>query len=314
MTGVLTSVAQVILGVSPAIFVFSVTLLGTAIEQSQREEKAARENAKAQLQDKIDKVEIALKKAREDGNTTDLTAEVEELTQKKAIEEEEIEKIKKKYRRIDLLNTVVLPSIAALLVLIIAFVSSKVFFRYSLEIFIGIEALLVGFALFKLYLSLEIVQSISSGKREDEQLARIKEVIKLALSEHEQDNKEEARVIFDDVAFPLNAGPSQELEFNFKVGLAKGATLYHAEIWFYIPDEFNLIQPSEEESWRQPANYSLPNIRTVRVSLGTVSIGPFVPRSLKIKTPVAAGKYSLRYVVKGEGYFGTAKDVSILVG
>ncbi|MDP3836490.1 MAG: hypothetical protein Q8Q67_00010 [bacterium] len=307
----LSGLAYVLLAISPAIFVFAVTLLGTAIEKSQNEEKAARENAKTDAQIEIDEVETALKKARQDGDTTSLTAKLEALKIKKSSAEKEISNIRNKYKRINLLNTVIIPCVLFILVITLnlsVFISENIIFRFTISI---IQILLIFIGVWRLYRSLQLIQIISANKKESDQYHHLKEAIKVALNEHKQDNQEEAIVQFVDKAFPLNVVASMELEINFRAKLIKGSTLKNAFVWFYVPDGFELIRPPEASSWRQP---SLENIRTVQISLNTLSIGPATPRSLKIKTPSAPGKYTIKYAVRAEGYYGESKDIAILVG
>ena len=304
-----------LLAVSPAIFIFSVTLLGTAIEQSQSEERAARENAKTDVQKEIDDIDAALKKARKDGDTTNLATKLDELTNKRSGFEKEIVKLRKKYGRINLNNTVLYPCASFLLVILISPLMIYVAEDFRLEFLVlVVQFLLASFGLFKLYKSLDLVQVISASKKESDQFARLKDAIKTSLSEYYQSIKEETAVEFVDKAFPLNVTASMELEIRFRVTLTKGSALKNAFVWFYVADGFDLVDPSETSAWRQPANHSLPNIRTVQISLGTLSIGPATPRKIILKTPATPGKYLLRYAVRAEGYYGTSKDLTVLVG
>ena len=310
----LSSLSCVLLGVSPAIFVFTVTLLGTAIDNAKNEENAARENAKADVQKEIDELEIALDKARKDGDTTELNTKMNELKSKKLGAEAEIISIKKKYSRINLFNTVLIPCISFILVIMLSafiFFLDNIYFRV---IIFTVQFLLLCFGIFKLYISLSLVQIISANKKEGDYLLRLKESIKAALEEHRQNNKEEAVVEFVDKSFPLNVVALMELAIKFRVKLIKGATLKNSFVWFYIPDGFELINPSEAESWRQPMDSSFPNMRTVQIALNTLNIGPATPGTLKIKTPQSLGKYIIKYRVRAEGYSSAVKELTIFVG
>jgi len=306
----------VFLAISPTVFVFSVTLLGDAIERSQQEEKAARENDKKNIQDDITKVEKALQSAKKDGNTTTLTDELEDLKKKQTQTEKKINDIKIKYSSIDFSNTVLYPCAAFLLSLaarpLIVFFGDKN--QFSSVLVIVSQLLLISYGIIKIYKSLRLVQEISANKKEGEHYDRLKETFKLALFEYYQSNKEDVLVEFIDKAFPLNVATSMELAINFRVKLTKGSVLQNACVWFYVSDGLELIDPPEKDSWRQRSDYTPPNIRTVKISLGTLSIGPWTPRILKLKTPATAGKYLLRYAVRADGYFGSMKDLTLLVG
>jgi uncharacterized protein YfaP (DUF2135 family) len=69
-----------------------------------------------------------------------------------------------------------------------------------------------------------------------------------------------------------------------------------------LPDDITLIRPSESVSWRQEEDYGSPNKKTVKVLIGDVNIGPYIPGILKIKAPNAPGTYPIYYRLYGEGY------------
>ena len=85
-------------------------------------------------------------------------------------------------------------------------------------------------------------------------------------------------------------------------------------MWFFVPDEFGLISPAEDKRWRQGSNYVVPNIRTVKVVIGKVSIGPFSPATLKIKCPHAEGEYFLFYKIYGDDYENKRTEAKIIIG
>lgn len=313
IAGLLSNISFILLTIAPTVFVFSVTLLGTAIEKSQQEEKSARENDKENLKKEIDDIEKSLKQVRRDGNTVTLDSKLEVLRKKQGKSEENINEIKIKYSRINLNNSVIYPCVALLLVVLsnpLIVVFQNQFLGFSLVIFS--EILLVIYSTIKIYQSLILVQQISENKKESESYSKLKDTIKLALEEYDQGKKEEVSVIFIDKAFPLNTTTSTELEIEFKLKLQKGHILNNVYVWFFVADGFDLLNP--KEFWKQDSDYDPPSIRTVRVRIGTVSEGRFWPGTLKIKTPASSGKYFLRYKVLGDGFSGSQKDLSILVG
>ncbi len=192
--------------VSPTIFIFCVTLLGDAIEKAQLEEKAARENDAKGNKEEIEGIEKIIVKAKIDGDTTGLTKKLEHLKKNKKSIEARLEKIKNKYDRISLKNTVTIPVLAFVLVLgsipIVEYGNQK--FSVSGSIALLFLLLIFIFGIAKLYWSLQLVQSISASKRQSETYDRVRETIKLALTEHEQSKKEEVNVTFTEKAFPLN--------------------------------------------------------------------------------------------------------------
>lgn len=306
----------VLLAISPTVFVFSVTLLGTAIERAQQEEKAARENDKTNIQKEIDEIEISLKRAKQNGDTTELTSKLEQLKKKQIETEKKIKEIKIKYNSINLTNTVLCPCFAFVLLLVISPLGSfsENINILSLYLIIFSQLLLLSYGTVKIYRSLKLIQEINANKKESEYYTHLRDTFKLALQEYYQGVKEEVSVEFIDKAFPLSAATSTELIINFRVKLIKGSVLNNLSVWFFISDGFELILPLEDESWKQASDYDPPNIRTVRIKIGTLSVGPYTAGILKIKTPSNPGKYLLRYKVYADGYAGSAKDLTILVG
>lgn len=312
----LGSISMALLVIAPTIFIFSVTLLGTAIDKSQQEEKAARENDKENLKKEIDEIEASLKEARQNGDAQTLTTKLEGLKEKQTKLGKKIDKIKTKYSSIDLNNGVIYPCGAFFLAylsgyLVELFKNEKFFI---LLILIFSITLLILYGLIKIYKSLWLIQQISANKKESEIFSNLKQSIKLALQEHEQDKKGEVSIEFVEKAFPLNIPPLTELDINFRVKLSKGSILQNANIWFFVPDGFDLINPDEKSAWKQGPDYDPPNIRTVKIQLDNLSVGPYKSRTLKVRTPLNPGKYLLRYKVYADGFYGPLKDLSILVG
>jgi hypothetical protein len=117
LSGELAKVAYILLPISPGVFVFSVTLLGSAIERSQNEEKAARENSKSQIDKEISEIDKALSKAKKNGDTTELAGKLLDLKKQRKVFDREIIKIRNKYAQINLINTVLLLVLLFLLLL-----------------------------------------------------------------------------------------------------------------------------------------------------------------------------------------------------
>lgn len=311
----LNSVSLTLFAIAPAIFIFRVTLLGTAIEKAQQEEKAARENDKANLQKEIDEIEKSLPKIRLDGDATALTEKLEELKGRQKNSDKKIKEIKIKYNRINLHNSVLYPCAALLLAVVVgSFVSplsTQPLLAYILTLS---QIVLVIYGILKICMGLLLVQEISANKKESETYTKIKETIKVALNEHEQGKKEEVNVEFIDKAFPLNTTLSSELNLRLRIKLTKGSVLNNVYVWFFVSDGFELLEPKESDAWKQAPDYDPPNIRTVKIKIGTLSVGPYAPGKLKLKTPANPGKYLLRYKVSADGYSSSAKDLWVHVG
>lgn len=315
--GLINNISTTLLVISPTIFVLGVTLLGNAIEKSRQEEKAARESESSTIKKEIVDVEKSLNKAKKDGDTTDVYNSLEALRKRQKNTNDKIKGIKIKYNSINLLNTVIYPCIALLLALIFNQYSFSLFKQIediSMYKILSLSIILILYSLYKIYKSLKLIEEISSNKKESEYYDQIIRCIKDALTQYEQTKKENASIEFTNKSFPLNITCSAEMEIEFMVTLAKGSVLNNTEVWFFIPDGFDLIQPPESKSWRQSPDFVPPGIRTVKIELGKVNIGRSSPGKLKIKTPSVAGKYSLRYSLQGDGYDGPTQELKLIVG
>ncbi len=313
-----TDITTTLLVVSPAIFVLGVTLLGNAIEKSKQEEKAARESESTKIKKDIEEVEKSLDKAKKDGDTTKIYKSLSKLKDKQKDTERKIKEIKIKYNSINLYNTVVCPWVSLLLAL---FVNQYSQFTYKNAgtswLFwagIALQVVFVAYGAFKIYKSLQLIEEISSSKKESDYFDQFVQSIKSALTQYEQSKKEEVSIEFIDKAFPLNVVCSADLKIDFRVKLEKGTMLENVSVWFFVPDGFELLKPAESESWRQGADFTPPNIRTIKVVLGKISIGPYKSSSFKVKTPSIPGKYSIRYNIKGDGYAGPNQEIKLIVG
>ena len=263
----------------------------------------------------IDEIEKSLSQARKDGDTSQLTGKVEELKAKQKNSDKKIRGVKIKYSRINLYNSVLYPCAALLLAVGASSFAPLLERQVLLEyILISSQVALVIYSILKICMGLLLVQEISVNKKESETYTKIKETIKVALNEHEQSKKEEISIEFPDKAFPLNTTLSSELSLRLRAKLIKGSVLSNVYVWFFVSDGFELIEPNEDDVWKQAPDYDPPNIRTVKVKIGTLSVGPYTPGNLKLKTPATPGKYLLRYKVYADGYSGSAKDLWIHVG
>lgn len=310
----LVKFAVIFSAIAPAVFIFSVTLLGAAISKAEQEEKDTRMNDKENLTNEISEIERSLDEAKNSGDTTLLNSKVENLKKQQKETENKISEIKQKYNAINLSNTVIYPLGAFILSISLGIILNELQFNVTeyLVIFLLQFGVLI-YGVHKLYKSLELVEEISTHKDENKHYKLIKEAHVQALEEFQKSREEEVEFTFVSKKFPLNASTDMEIKIPFRVKLSKGSMLKNASVWFYIADGLELIKPLEANSWRQSSDYDPPNIRTVRVGLGDLSVGPNTPRELVIKTPNYTGKFLIRYSVNADGYSGDINDIYIEV-
>lgn len=312
----LGQIAYSAMAVPTAIYVFGVTLLGTAIERAQQEESNAKSNELKMVADEIAGLERNLKEVKVNGNTNEVANQIRHLQKNQNKNRKKIGKIKSKYSRIDVSNTVVLPSLAfivsGLLGQLENLVDASKYFWLPYTLLL-IQAALLIFGFIKIYLSLSLIQEIISTKKESESADRLKKAVKEGLAEYYQGLANRASIKFVDKKFPLSTAPSTELEMPFRVRLEQGSVLSDFAVWFFIPEGFELITPPEKESWRQTTDYDLGNIRTIKVTIPRLSIGPSFTKTIVLKTPPNHGTYSIRYKCYAEGFQGPSETIKILV-
>jgi len=155
--------------------------------------------------------------------------------------------------------------------------------------------------IFRVIKALRLVQEISLIN-EEFQIKKMSTAFSNALIGHDKSKEPELDISFRDISLPIRTKINTNLTINFRVKLTNGSYVEDVYVWFYVPDGFVLIKPSENESWRQGADFTIPNIRTVKVHMGKVSIGPYTPGNINLQTPSVCGEYILIYKIFGTGY------------
>ncbi len=91
------------------VFIFTVTLLGSAIHQTKLEESKAKEQQKIDYELKINDMENKIKEAKKTGDTSELETELSTILENKKEFENQIKKINKKYSLIQFKEAVIFP-------------------------------------------------------------------------------------------------------------------------------------------------------------------------------------------------------------
>jgi len=301
--------------IPPQIFVFSVTLLGNAIENSQQEEKIARENEIAEIYEKIENLMSSAKEAKRTRDTGNISEQLNTLSVQQKMAKKKIGQIRSKYERINFKNLVIIPSTYLFMaffldgfVVPLLHISTPV-----LIIMMFINVVFLFLSLRKAYLALALIQEISANKKESQHYVRIKEVIVSALRQNKEEDKSEALVEFNDIKFPLSVSPNSERKLTYGISLKNGNGLEDVYIWFYLPDSFKLIEPSEDTSWRQTASSFAPNYKTVKIKVK--DLVPTISNigSIKFTVPDSGGSYSVWYQVTAKGYSSDREEMTFMV-
>ena len=312
-----TLLASLLLSILVPFFVFTTTLLGSASTRIKEEEERARGQDKKEFDERIKKVEDELRKSQESGDIKELKDKLDELIENRKKSEEHIKAIRQKYDSIKLHGVVIYPGASFLLSCILA-TGASVYLNdsYYLSLVLWIAALVfLAHGIRAVYIALARVQEIATASEEyriREHSRMLEQAFSSALASHEEKKKEVLKIDFVDTTFPISSGLGKELEIPFRVRLTQGKIVRSVDIWFFVPDGFDLLEP--DAFWRQAKEFTVPNIRTFKVLLGDISIGPYRPGSLKVKTPGVPGEHKMLYSIRGEGYTDEIKEFVVRVG
>ncbi len=308
-----TTIAITILGIIVPIFVFATTLLGSASKRVRAEEDKAKDQDKKDFDKDITELQTKIDEAKKSGPTIELNKRMKELINNREKFDKQLRQIQTKYDSIKFKGIVIYPGFFMLLA-IISSIGAKIYFNYNLSLAIFywiLYLILLIIGIKKLCISLLTIQEVAVSSDE----LRIKEqadcFIK-ALKQHDESKAEKLEINFVNVTFPYKCAVTTEIVLNFRARLIQGKIVNNVAVWFFVPDGFDIIEPNY--FWRQGQDFTrAPNIRTVKVRIGDLSIGPYTPATFKIKTPSDSGKYTLMYSLKGDGYNGQIEDAIIEV-
>lgn len=311
-----TSISIALLSVIIPFFIFAVTLLGNTIDRKKDEETRIKEQERNEFDAQISDLQNRINAAKESGKSDDLEIKLKEIQDKKKKFTSQVKKNQKKYSLLKFRESVLFPGGLFLLAILIN-EAAKIYSGYNILSFllwiISLLAIFSGvYRMCKCLILIEEVVILS----EELQTKRLSQSWISALTTIEKEKQEELNLQFKDITFPYVCEKNTDLIINFRVKIAKGKIAKKAHVWFYIPDGFELISPPENDTknvWRQKNDHKPPLIRTVNIDLGDVSIGPAVPRYLKIKTPSTEGEYIIVYTLYAEGYSSDKQQVKIIV-
>ncbi|NVM56096.1 MAG: hypothetical protein HWN66_20535 [Candidatus Helarchaeota archaeon] len=302
------TIAITLLAIIIPLFILAVSLLGNAIERAKEEKTKTEEEQRKDTDAKISNIENKIGEARETGDTTELETELEKLKQSKKESEAQIKKIQKKYSLLEFKKSVLHPGGFFILAIILNELA-QIYFKVSTVFWVGsILAIVKGS--YRLCRCLILAQEVAVTS-EEFQTKKLVEAVRSALDLHDKAKLAELELSFMGIDFPHKCKKDTEIKIMFRVLLKKGIVARKSIVYFFIPDGFEPIYPGE--SWRQPKEASLPNIRTISVELGDINVGIGTPGMIKIRTPKISGEYELIYHLCAEGYYGQREKVGIIV-
>jgi hypothetical protein len=174
------------------------------------------------------------------------------------------------------------------------------------------SAIAIILGILKLSRSLILAQEIS--RTSDElQMKRMTESFKAAMVAVNKESEVALSITFKNISGSQTYKQSTELSINFSLKITNGKIAHNVEIWFFTPDEFGLVLPSEKDAWRQGKDFVPPHIRTIRKELDTVRFGTSTPSSVTVKTPALSGNYLILYRIYSDEYKSKREQIELIV-
>ena len=299
------------------VFVFSVSLLGQAIERARKEREEAEDEKRRELGQEIEELKSALDKARKTGNTSGISqfsTRIKKLEKKK---KNAIRKIERTSRALTVRGTVLLPGVFFMVAVgscagaralrTLTMFNSSVTWGFLLWIF-AVGFLCVG--LFFFWRTLNVIQLVAVPS-EQAAYRRMVTAFKQAQKEIEEERLPKIEFHWKNKK-PLVFSKGETRKIPFHISLVKGYSAEHVDIWFFACPEIEFPNVS---TWKQPAN-------TGEISGFTITImhfeeiimpGTGYVRSIEIRAPHKEGSFELFVQVECIGFSGTMQRFLIRV-
>lgn len=317
----ISDVSQILIASDVTAFTLSVTLLGRAIEYAREDESQIEDEQTTDFQEQISDLENRIQEAKKNNNPKCLMEELQELQNKRKEYEKKLSSTKRKYALLSLNCAVINPVLCFIAASLIASIAQQLLVNgknVAILPYIFIASIVLLFVgSYRLTRVLMVVEEIASKpvKTDNSAFEKLGDDIQKAFKQNVKELKakdaEKLTVKFTDDS--IEANTSTEVKIKFRVTLDQGKMMNNVKVWFFVPDDIILVDPDESTSWRQSEDYDLPGIKTVKVSIGNVSIGPYSPGTLKIKTPEQPGTFKIYYRLYADGYQDSRQVLEINV-
>jgi len=299
------------------VFVFSVSLLGQALESARREREEAEKVKRRELELKIKELENELDEAK---RTTDVSGISKLSTQINKLEKEKknaLRKIERTSRALTVRGAVLLPGS-----FFMAAVGSCAGARalctlavFGLSVTWGLVLWLfalgfLGIGLFLFWRTLGVIQLVAV-RNEETAHRRMVAAFKQAQKEVEEERLPELKFRWtEEQPFVLSVGETRKLPFG--VSLVKGNSAEHVEVWFFASPE---VEFPDAQSWAQsPGKGDIAGLTTTIIKFNETLIrGTDYTRSIEIQAPHEEGTFELLVETKCIGFSGTRQTFAIRV-
>lgn len=306
---VFEALAVALLSVSVPVFIFIITLLGNAIERAKNEEDKVRDQQLKDFELKITDMDNKIKALKDSGDSTQLGRLVKEFGIMQKEHAQQLNRIKSKYSALEFKNCVLVPGgLFLFAILCFELVTKNIISPYILWL-LSIISMVMG--VYKLCICLKLAQEISKSSEENN-MKHMTEAFKNAMIAVRDETAEELDITFKN-KFPLKCKINEDISINYKATLNKGKIAHDTEVWFFVPDGFQLIDPPEKDAWRQGEDFVIPNIRTIKIKIGNIRKHTSIPSSIKIKAPSLSGNYYIMYRLASDEYQSDREKLKVKV-
>jgi hypothetical protein len=300
------------------VFVFSVSLLGQALESAQSEREEAERKNQCELERKIEELKGSLDKAKRTSDMTDISKLTTKINKLKKAKKNALRKIERTSRALTVRGAVLVPGacfVAAVgscagarALRTLAAFSSSVTWGLVLWLF-GLGFLGIGLFLFRR--TLGVVQLVAVGS---EETAHRRMIAAFKQAQKEVDEERLPKLKFqwkEEQPFVLSAGETRNL--SFAVTLVNGYSAENVQVWFFASPQVEFPNTS---SWPQESGKgAISGLTTTIVKFKeTVMQDTYYSRSIEIQAPQEEGSFELLVQTECIGFRDTRQKFAIRVG
>jgi len=313
-------VAVGLLAIVIAVYVFSTSLLGLAVERTTRELRERQEAQKKSTNHQLEGVRKSLDQAQQEKigqEVQTLRKLLAELEGKLRKDEKDLADIPKKYTLpFTVRGGVLFPGLGFLLAAIFSGVAWSLANNITpvLHVFLVLAVASIIYGLYRLHISLRAIEEISITS-EEAALKRTVEAFKTAQKEVEEERKPRLALSFFDPIPPIQTKSSESVRISFAIKLSKGQIAERATVVFLAPPGFDFITENNKwEKGRQPKwSTAYPEYARAELELGPTMPATSYSLLLTIKAPSSPGSFKLAYRLQCQGFVGHFEEFEIRV-
>lgn len=300
------------------VFVFSVSLLGQALESARKEREETERKNQLELEERIKELKDELDEATRTTDVSGISKLSTKIGKLEKAKKSALRKIERTSRALTVRGAVLLPGASfvaavgscagASALRTLALFGSSVTWGFLLWLF-GLGFL--GIGLFLFWRTLGVVQLVAVGSEETAH-RRMITAFKQAQRELEEERLPKLEFRWEEKQpFVLSVGETRKLPFSLT--LVKGYSAEHVEVWFFASSG---VEFPNAQSWAQPSGKGdFSGLTTTIVKFDdTIIRDTTYRRSIDIQAPHEEGSFELLVQIKSIGFLDTLEKFVIRVG